>query len=302
MSSRPDCTEDRVGLGWRGELAAGILANLDRIDLVELIADDHYHASAPNLRALRTLSTQLPVSLHGVAMGLASTVPVEQKHLDNMARLVDALRPESWSEHLAFVRGGGVEIGHLAAPPRTAQSVEGCLANITRAEKTVGSSPALENIATLIDPPASTLGEAEWITRIICGSNASLLLDLHNLYANALNFGEDPTALMLAMPLDKVSSVHLSGGKWIAEPGDSAKQRLLDDHVHDVPPEVFALLTVLAQKLPQSLTVIIERDGNYPVFDALLSQVDAAREALLCGRRMRNRAASPMLLAASGCP
>ena len=33
---------DRVGIGWRGELAAGILSNLDRIDVLEVIADDNY--------------------------------------------------------------------------------------------------------------------------------------------------------------------------------------------------------------------------------------------------------------------
>src|SRR5690242_16985211 len=36
----------RVGLGWRPELAAGIFANLDRIDLVEVLADQYFHASS----------------------------------------------------------------------------------------------------------------------------------------------------------------------------------------------------------------------------------------------------------------
>ena len=35
---------DRFGLGWRPELAAGILSNLDRIDIVEVIADDYFDA------------------------------------------------------------------------------------------------------------------------------------------------------------------------------------------------------------------------------------------------------------------
>jgi len=42
--------------------------------------------------------------------------------LDKMARLVEQVRPQFWSEHLAFVRGGGIEIGHLAAPPRIADT------------------------------------------------------------------------------------------------------------------------------------------------------------------------------------
>lgn len=284
---------DRVGLGWRGELAAGIFSNLDQIDILEVIADDYFHAPAAEMRALRTLSTHCPLSLHGVAMGLASTVPVEARRVEKMARLVDAIQPESWSEHLAFVRGGGIEIGHLAAPPRSAQSVAAAIANIARAQTIVGSAPAMENIATLIRPPASTLDEAAWVSQIIVGADVPCLLDLHNLYANALNFGEDPQELLLRFPLHKVSAVHISGGHWIAEPGDAlpAAMRLLDDHVHDVPPQVFSLLTLLARHVPQPLTVVLERDGNYPAFDALLAQLNAARDALRVGRSQRIRVA-----------
>src|SRR5262250_2810493 len=57
---------DRFGLGWRPELAAGILAHLDRIDLVEIIADDWFEAGRRELRALGTLGAQVPMVLHGV--------------------------------------------------------------------------------------------------------------------------------------------------------------------------------------------------------------------------------------------
>ena len=80
---------DRCGLGWRSELAAGILANLDQVDLVEIIADDHFSAGRADLRALRTLAAQVPVTLHGVTMGLASTVSVDTRRLDRMARLAE---------------------------------------------------------------------------------------------------------------------------------------------------------------------------------------------------------------------
>jgi len=275
---------DRVGIGWRGELAAGIFANIDHIDMLEVIADDHYRAPQKMLRALRTLAAQIPITLHGVSMGLASTEQVESRRIEAMARLIDVLQPESWSEHLAFVRAGGIEIGHLAAPPRTQQNVEAAIANVTRARNIVGSSPLLENIATLINPPASLLDEATWVSEIISGSGAGLLLDLHNLYANALNFGEDPESMLLRFPLSLVSTVHLSGGHWIPEPDNPSRGRLLDDHVHDVPPAVYSLLTVLAQHSTQPLTVILERDGNYPAFDSLLAQLNAARDALQHGR------------------
>lgn len=153
--------QDRVGIGWRRALAAGIFSHLDRIDVVEVIADDLFRARARELRAIRTLSAQVPVVLHGVSLGLASALPVDGARLDAMARVVGAIEPEFWSEHLAFVRGDGVEIGHLAAPPRTRSTVLGTAENVARARRVVGSAPLLENIATLIDPPGSELAEAE---------------------------------------------------------------------------------------------------------------------------------------------
>ncbi len=279
---------DRVGLGWRGELAAGILANLALIDVLEVIADDYFHASASAVCALCALARQVPVSLHGVAMGLASTIAVEPHRLQAMARLVRQVRPESWSEHLSFVRAGGIEIGHLAAPPRSLRSVAGTVANIARATEVVGSAPMMENVASLIAPPASDMDEAQWLSSVIEAAGVPLLLDLHNLYANALNFGLDPHATLLSLPLHRIGAVHLSGGRWIAEPDQAPSQaprmRLLDDHVHDVPAPVYALLTALAHHAPQPLTVYIERDGNFPCFEHLLAQLEMARAALRLGR------------------
>lgn len=188
-----------------------------------------------------------------------------------------------WSEHLAFVRAGGCEIGHLAAPPRTEATIEGTLRNLARARAVVGTAPVLENIATLIDPPASTMGECGWIGAIAARADAALLLDLHNLYANALNFGADPHAMMRGLPLDRVRMVHLSGGVWIGG-RDGERQRLLDDHLHDVPPAVYDLLEGLAASAAHPLDVIIERDGCYPPIEALLAQVRDARAALARGR------------------
>ena len=180
-----EMTRDWFGIGWRPRLAAGILSNLDRIDIVEVIADDYFDAARQERRALRTLATQTPVTLHGVSLGLASAERVETRRLDQMARLCEEVRPAFWSEHLAFVRGGGIEIGHLAAPPRTEATIAGALANLSLAKKIVGRAPQVENVATLIDPPLSDRDEAAWLSAIVRNSESELLLDLHNLYANS---------------------------------------------------------------------------------------------------------------------
>lgn len=273
--------KDRVGLGWRSELAAGILSRLDAIDVVEIIADDYFNAPRIARRSLTTLAAQVPVTLHGVALGMASCSAVETRRLEKMARLVNEVRPECWSEHLAFVRASGIEIGHLAAPPRTEETVEATLRNLATATRIVGAAPQIENIATLIDPPGSMLDESAWLRAIALNSRSELLLDLHNVHANALNFGFDPLDFLRALPLEKVAMIHLAGGKWI---GPEGRQRLLDDHLHDVPDPVFHLLEEVASRVAQPLTVIIERDGEYPPIEHLIQQLDRARTALAQGR------------------
>lgn len=276
---------DKVGLGWRPDLAAGILSHLDQIDLLEVIADDFFQAPPREVRALQTLSAQIPVVLHGVGMGLASAFPVELKRLEKMARLVDQVHPHGWSEHLAFVRGGGFEIGHLAAAPRTKDTVEAAAENLSLATALIGSKPVMENIATLIDPPGSTLSESAWITAILAAADCDLLLDLHNVYANGLNFGYDPKAFLRELPPERIKMVHIAGGKFISAP--DGRPRLLDDHLHDVPDPLFELLEDAAALSPNPLTVILERDGAYPSMDCLLFQIKMAREALARGRQRR---------------
>ena len=275
---------DLFGLGWRPQLAFGILSNLDRIDVVEVIADDFFEARRNERRALKTLAAQVPVTLHGVSLGLASCVGVERNRLESTARLCDEIRPLSWSEHLAFVRGGGIEIGHLAAPPRCDETIEGTLRNLSLANRIVGVVPQLENVATLIDPPLSRYDEASWISEIIDNSQSDLLLDLHNLHANASNFGFDSIDFISRIPSGRIRSVHLAGGRWV---GRGDVRRILDDHLHDVPDPVYALLEEVGARTDPGLTVILERDGHFPSIESLLAQLEQARQALARGRARR---------------
>jgi uncharacterized protein (UPF0276 family) len=191
---------DRVGLGWRPALAAGIFEARDRIDVLEVIADDYVAAGRRHRAALKLLAREVPVHIHGIGLGLAGAEEVSDKWLDLFARLINDVVPEAWSEHLAFVRAGGIEIGHLAAPPRTVASVAAAARNLRKAAGIVGAVPMMENIATLVEPPCSTLNEQAWIADIVAASGCGFLLDLHNLYANATNFGFDPLQFLSEIP------------------------------------------------------------------------------------------------------
>ncbi|HXH38604.1 MAG TPA: DUF692 domain-containing protein, partial [Thermoanaerobaculia bacterium] len=256
--------------GWRPELGAAILGHLDRIDVVEVLAEEFVEATAPERRALRMLASCVPVIVHGTSLGLASTEPVDGKRLDSVARVIGWLEPESWSEHLAFVRAGGIEIGHLAAPPRNDATLDGLMRNVDAARRVVGWPPLLENVASLIDPPFSDYAEGQWLDLVLRATGTGLLLDLHNLHANATNFGFDAAAIIASIDHDRVGGFHLAGGHPIEG------NRILDDHLHSVPTEVFDLLAMVETR---NATIIIERDGNYPPFAELLAEVEHARRS-----------------------
>ena len=283
---------DRVGLGWRPAIADRIVAAAERLDVVEVIAEDWTNRPAREVRALRTLGALVPVVLHGVSLGLASSAPADERRLDAFARVVDFARPLFWSEHLAFVRGGGIEIGHLAAPPRCAATIEGTARNVARARAVVGSLPLLENVATLIDPPGSDRDEAAFVADVLDATGCDLLLDLHNLHANAVNFcfGEREDFLR-RVPVQRVKAVHLAGGRPVPVPGGGGKTRLLDDHLHPVPDAVFSLLEFVGARAPHPLTVILERDGAFPPFKETLQELSCARASLAAGRARRETAA-----------
>jgi uncharacterized protein (UPF0276 family) len=273
---------DRFGLTWHPAIAAGVLANRDRIDLVEVIPEGRFLESRTGRRALARLARTMPVSIHAVSLGLASASPVDSRRLDRLGRLIGEVEPESWSEHLAFVRSGGIELGHLAAPPRTELIVEKVAANVELARRCTGSYPSLENVATPIDPPGSDLSEELWLQRVFEGSPAGFLLDLHNLYTNATNFGFDPAAALASLPLDRIRAVHIAGG--IETPGQHGETRRVDDHLHDVPEAVYELLSVAGERIQHPLDVVLERDGAFPPMPHLLAQLDRARDALARGR------------------
>lgn len=285
--------KDRFGLGWRGPLAAGILSSLEQLDCLEIIAEQYAHLPPAQQRALQYLSRQIPISLHSVSLGLAGSTPAPLWRMERLARLSDELQAESVSEHLAFVRaapidkaGTAIEIGHLAAPPRNAASIEQACQQIHALQRLCSRPLLVENIPSLITPLGSDLTEFQWLKHILQASGAPFLLDLENLYANAVNRGENPADHLRELPLAQVQTVHLSGGAWLDIAWQTkTHRRFLDDHRNDIAPEVFELLTLVAAQAPQNLTVIIERDGNYPTMDKLLEQLSQAKKAVARGRQ-----------------
>lgn len=202
---------------------------------------------------------------------LGGAEPVEPDRVTHLARVAELLDAPLVSEHIAFVRAGGVEAGHLLPVPRTRDAVDALVENITRTQAELPVPLALEPIAALFDWPDDELGEAEFLTEILDRTGALLLLDIANVYANARNRGTDPVDLLDRLPLDRVAYVHVAGG---AE-HDGIYH---DTHTDPTPAPVLDLVGELcARHRPPAL--LLERDGRYPPAQALRDELDAIAAA-----------------------
>ena len=290
---------DRVGLGWRPELAAGVFAHAERIDVVEVIADDHFESSRAELRALRTLSAQVPVVLHGVSLGLASTEAVDERRLARVARVVARGRAR------VLVRAPGVRARRRRRdrPPGGA-AAHGRDGRGHRAQRRAGArggghGAAARERGVARRPARATAARPTGSRTRPRRPTPTLLLDLHNLHANARNFGFDAIAFLGRFPVARVRAVHLSGGRWITA-RERRPPRCSTTTSTTFPDAVYALLVEVARRAPHPLTVILERDGEYPRMEVLLAELDRARERAAEGRSARVGVAAPARTRARG--
>ena len=259
-----------VGIGWRPEIA-GFVAGLPGLRFAEVVAESvHAHGELPPaLQAL--LDRGVTVVPHGVRLSLGGAEPIEGSRLEHFAAVAERLAAPLVSEHIAFVRAGGVEAGHLLPVPRSHEAVDAIVANVKRVQAEITVPIALEPIAAVFDWPDDELDEASFLTEILQRTGALLLLDVANVYANARNRGTDPLDLLDKLPLDRVAYVHVAGG---AE-HDGIYH---DTHTDAVPQPVLDLVTELcARHRPPAL--MLERDGDYPPAAALKSELDAIAAA-----------------------
>ncbi|MEH0974377.1 DUF692 domain-containing protein [Micromonospora sp. CPCC 205546] len=259
-----------VGIGWRPEIA-GFVADLPGLRFVEVVAEG-VAAAGPLPAGLAALRERgVTVVPHGVRLSLGGAEPVDPARVAHLGAVAQRVGAPLVSEHIAFVRAGGVEAGHLLPVPRSREAVDVVCANVARAQAALPVPIALEPIAALFDWPDDELDEADFLTEILDRTGAFLLLDVANVYANARNRGADPVALLDRLPLERVSYVHVAGG---AEHGGYYH----DTHADPVPPAVLDLLRELcARHRPPAL--LLERDGHYPPAPALRAELDALAAA-----------------------
>jgi len=230
-----------VGLGFRPELSADLLRDPSRVDFLEVVAENALAHPAAR-REARAIAEIWPIALHGVKLSLGSAEGLDEERARRLGRLARELRCKVVTEHVAFTRAGGREIGHLTPLPFSREAVRVVARNVATARRHLPDVPLLlENIAWTLRPPGDEMDEAAFYTEIVEATGCDLLLDLANLYANARNRSvNDVNARYVRERADEAArstrnrSVNDVNARYVRERADEAARSTRNRSVNDV--------------------------------------------------------------------
>lgn len=281
----PRATPLGRGVGWRPQLD-GAIARADGLGFLEVIAEPVGRGPLPTgIGAARARGLQIVP--HGVGLSLGGAERPDPRRLAALATLAERVDAPLVSEHIAYVRAGGREAGHLLPVPRTAQALEIVCENVAIAQRSLPVELALEHVAALVEWPGAEMDEATFVGEILARTGAPLLLDVSNLYANAHNHGYDASAALRRLAQHRIAYVHVGGG--------TVRDGVYHDtHADPVVPGVLALLEQLAA-LADVPGVLLERDDAFPGEAELHAELRAIAGAVQRGDARRERAARGVL-------
>jgi uncharacterized protein (UPF0276 family) len=160
------------------------------------------------------------------------------------------------TEHWGFSRTRGITDG-APLPLPASEAVVAVTAHALRALREVVRAPVgLENLALALSPDELT-SQPAMIARTLDIVDGVLLLDLHNLWCQAVNFERDVRELALLYPLARVRQIHVAGGRW--SPSSYGDRVRRDTHDGWVPHEVLELLAWIVPRCPALDVVVLER-------------------------------------------
>ncbi len=226
------------------------------IDAVEWSFDTQWHPTPASAAILSAFGQQDRLYGHGVLLSLLSGVWTQRQETW-MQRLAAEVQTRDYvhvSEHIGFMTAGKWIDGAPLPMPLRDDVIAVGVDRLTRLAEVSGKPVGLENLAMALGPQ-DVHHEAELMQRLLEPVDGFMILDLHNLWCRAVNYGVDLTQLLRSYPLDRVRELHISGGSW-----DGRFRR--DTHDGTVPDDVWAALPTALTLCPDVQLVVLEQEPN----------------------------------------
>eukprot|EP00913_Durusdinium_trenchii_P005691 g5309.t1 len=242
----------------------------------------------PKLALLRDATERFPSVAHGISLSFGSVEPLDRRNLSDTLEIMRQTGMQHFSEHLAFQKMDGLDLTLFLCMPFFDLSLDWLAAKYRTAASILGRNFALENVSYYFPCPDSQYDEPAFLCELLARTDATLLLDVTNVYNNCTNHNQDPYDYIRRLPGDRISQMHLAGGHY-------EKGFLMDSHSFPVMDEVWELFD-FALKETSAEIVIVERDERIEPFAELMNDVRKAREIFFKNRPETPQATAPFPL------
>jgi uncharacterized protein (UPF0276 family) len=274
-----------IGLGLRLPIAAPLFDGSAPAALrwLEIHPENYLSRGGRHASLLTQARARYPLLTHGLTMGFGALAPFDASYLSSLRALLHDLAVPWHSDHLCFAQVDEVYLHDLLPLPLHEEAIGVAVQRVREAQDALGVPIALEPISWYARPPDSPLDEAEFIAEILARADAKLLLDVNNVYVNAMNHGFDARGFLDKLPLERVVQLHIAG-HHVRSDG----QRI-DTHAAAISEPVYELFDYTMRKLARPLPVLLERDDDFPPFAELAQEIE--RLDAIYQRALRERAA-----------
>ena len=261
------------GLGLRPQHYAALLGgDDDAVDWLEIVSENFLVDGGRPLAMLDRFAERWPLAMHGVALDIGGSDPLDRDYLRALAKLAKRVRPAIVSDHLCWSRHRGVQLHDLLPLPQTGEAVRHVAARVGAVQDALGMRLALENVSSYLRFAGDEMDEAAFLSAIAAESGCALLLDVNNVYVNAHNHGFDAFAFLDTLPREAVAQIHLAGHSVDA----LGSGLLIDTHDAPVCEGVWALYAHALRRFG-AVPSMIERDDHIPPLAEALAELDRAR-------------------------
>jgi uncharacterized protein (UPF0276 family) len=262
-----------VGLGFRAALADALLA-ADRTtaSFVEVAPENHLGVGGRRGRRLAAAAERWPVVCHGLCGDFAGAGAVDDDLVVELGHFLRRYRARWYSDHLCYTHVAGAEVHDLLPLPHTDEAVERVAARVRALRDRLELPLAVENVSAYVRAPtppgARVLDEADFVRAAVEAADCLLLLDVNNVYVNAINFGFDADEYIDRLPLERVVQIHIAGHLVDERDEQGRPSLLIDTHGAPVVDAVYGLLQrTLVRMRERGLAlppVLLERDHEIP--------------------------------------
>jgi uncharacterized protein (UPF0276 family) len=265
-----------TGIGLRPPHYLEVLKDKPAIAWFEVHSENFFCAGGELPTLLDRVRRDYPVSLHGVGLSLGSSDRVNQSHLEQLKQLIVRVQPGLVSEHLCWGAVDGRYLNDLLPLPYTEEALDLMVEHVQAAQNFLGRKILIENVSSYLAFEHSTIPEWEFVATLAKRSGCGILLDVNNIYVNAINHGFDARSYVRAIPPEYVAEIHLAG--FTAKQGLDV-ELLIDTHSRPVADPVWSLYAD-ALKHCGPVPTLIEWDQDIPELAVLLAEADKAERIM----------------------